>query len=139
MMCDFTASEPQVRESYIGFADRIQKLNQRLESIEASHPVMLIAHAYVILAIARIRENKRLPMDEADGVEIAAEYSTNCIPNARFIELPASACLASTNYCPRSDDGGGSQSEGAVVPQLHAPVSTSPLLSKTLTSQAHNE
>jgi broad specificity phosphatase PhoE len=116
-VCDFTASEPQVRESYIEFADRIVRLNQRLESVEASHPeVLLVAHAYVILAIARIRENKRLPMDEADGLEIATEYSTNCIPNARFIELPASECLASTNYRPRSDNCCNRQSEGTVVP-----------------------
>ena len=87
--CDFFPHEPAVRETYIEFTDRMQRLNDKLSSLEEwNSSVLLVAHAYVVLAISRIREGKPLPMDETDAVALASEYHDNCIPNARFIPMP---------------------------------------------------
>ena len=87
--CDFFPHEPDVRETHIHFAGRMQRLNDKLSSLEEWNPrVLLVAHAYVVLAISRIREGKQLPMDEADAVALVSEYHHNCVPNARFIPMP---------------------------------------------------
>lgn len=87
--CDFFPHEPTVRETYIEFSVRMKRLNDKLTSLEEWNPsVLLVAHAYVVLAISRIREGKPLPMDEEDAIALALEYHGNCVPNARLIPMP---------------------------------------------------
>lgn len=87
--CDFFPHEPAVRETHIQFANRMKRLNDKLASLEEwNSSVLLVAHAYVILAISRLREGKPLPADDVDAMAIAAEYHENCVPNARLIPMP---------------------------------------------------
>lgn len=139
-ICDFMLSEPQVRETHFGFADRMYRLDRMLASLEVTHPeVLLVSHAYVILALSRIRENKELPVNEAAYIEISSKYNENWIPNAQFIELPSFCDLTSADHHACTGNCDSSQSESSVMPPLHTSISTSPFLSKSFVSQGNHK
>jgi broad specificity phosphatase PhoE len=114
-ICDFTAHEPTVRESHIAFAARIQRLNVKLSHLETVHEqVLLVSHAYVIIALQRIRNKQSLPMDDDDACKIAQEYTPASVPNAQLILLPSTPSVAHryTSKC----DGSSCQNKSAVLP-----------------------
>lgn len=93
--CDFTTHEPTLRETHIAFASRIQRFNAKLCLLESVHEqVLLVSHAYVILALQRIRNGQQLPMDDDDVRGIADEYTPKMIPNAQLILLPSTPSVA---------------------------------------------
>ena len=114
-VCDFAAHEPTLRESHIAFATRMQRLNVKLCSLESVYEqVLLVSHAYVILALQRIRNEQSLPMDDDDVCKIAHEYTYKAIPNAQLILLPSTPSVAHryTSKC----DGSSCQNKSAVLP-----------------------
>jgi len=97
-VCDFMHNEPQERETFIAFADRMRRLNCRLTALERSHGrVLLVAHAYVLLALLRIRSGKTLPLDFEEQASILKEYTSQVIPNAEIIHLDTAVEQSSAN------------------------------------------
>ena len=112
-ICDFTAHEPTVRESHIAFAARMTRLNTKLSHLESVHEqVLLVCHAYVILALQRIRNGLSLPMDDDDARAIADEYTSTNIPNAQLIMLHSTPLITHSNACKCDGSSCQKKSEG---------------------------
>ena len=110
-VCDFMSHEPALRESHIAFATRMQRLNVKLCSLESVHDqVLLVCHAYVILALQRIRNQQSLPIDDDDACAIAAEYTPTVVPHAQLILLPSLQVRAPGYTC--KCDGSSCQNKG---------------------------
>lgn len=115
-VCDFLPSEPNERETLLAFATRMHKLDARLQSLELAHTnVLLVAHAYVILALQRMRKGLSLPTDTEDLAHIASSYSDDHVPNAQFLVIPSSREPSFTRYHASSSNSGNGKGEGSVV------------------------
>ena len=114
-ICDFLPSEPGVKETHIDFATRMKKLDERLRSLERAHPqVLLVAHAYVLIALQRLRSGLRLPLDNDEAQAIGAEYGEDSTPNARLFNLPYGG--SSTDYQTGRGDGANSECQSTILP-----------------------
>jgi len=116
-ICDFLANEPNERETFIAFAARMKRLYGRLLALESQHGnVLLVAHAYVILAVHRLRLNKSLPLGNDDLQKMITEYTIQSVPNARLIKMPDPPSIGLAGNSTARNDSSKCEAESDVMP-----------------------